>query len=147
VMDLDRNGRLEVDETITVLMPMAKRGIFRIFDTAAPRRDNVTHPVDVVAVERDGVAEPVDRGVGCARYHDHSVSARNPSSCHREEPGVDTVQVLHEDPDDTPSSRSRTRRPSWLMSSTTPAATRNSASLLSDSPRVAGSHQSLHQLN
>jgi len=57
VMDLDREGGLTIDETVTVLMPPAKRGIFRIFDTAAPRRDNVTHPVDVQAVERDGSTE------------------------------------------------------------------------------------------
>ncbi len=58
VMDLDGDGDLFIEERITVLMPPAKRGIFRILDTAAPRRDNVTHPVDVIAVERDGSPEP-----------------------------------------------------------------------------------------
>lgn len=57
VMQLDRSGQLEIDETITVLMPPAKRGIFRIFDTASPRRSNVDHPVEVLAVERGGVDE------------------------------------------------------------------------------------------
>ena len=39
-------------------MPGGKHGIFRIFDTADPRRDNVSHPVTVASVERDSRPEP-----------------------------------------------------------------------------------------
>ena len=45
-MDLSREGDLRTVETIGVQMPGGKHGIFRIFDTADPRRDNVSHPVD-----------------------------------------------------------------------------------------------------
>ncbi len=57
-MELSRDGRLRTVETITVEMPSGKRGIFRIFDTADPRRTNVDHPVQVESVERDGGSEP-----------------------------------------------------------------------------------------
>lgn len=57
-MELSADGRLRSVETITVEMPAGKRGIFRIFDTADPRRSNVDHPVRVDSVERDGVIEP-----------------------------------------------------------------------------------------
>lgn len=57
-MELSADGDLWSVETITVQMPPGKRGIFRIFDTADPRRSNVDHPVRVMSVERDGVAEP-----------------------------------------------------------------------------------------
>ena len=60
-MDLSRDGDLVTVETIAVEMPGGKRGIFRIFDTADPRRSNVTHPVQVDLVERDGQAEPYTR--------------------------------------------------------------------------------------
>ena len=43
-MELSREGELVTVETIAVQMPGGKRGIFRIFDTADPRRVNVTHP-------------------------------------------------------------------------------------------------------
>jgi hypothetical protein len=57
-MDLSREGELLAEETITVVLPGGKRGIFRIFDTASPRRPNVEHPVEVEVVERDGQPEP-----------------------------------------------------------------------------------------
>lgn len=57
-MDLSSDGGLLTEETITVFLPGDKRGIFRIFDTAAPRRPNVEHPVEVEVVERDGQPEP-----------------------------------------------------------------------------------------
>ncbi len=57
-MELSREGELVTVETIAVQMPGGKRGIFRIFDTADPRRANVTHPVEVDLVERDGQPEP-----------------------------------------------------------------------------------------
>lgn len=57
-MDLSRTGELRSLETIEVQMPGGKRGIFRTFDTADPRRANVEHPVDIDWVERDGDPEP-----------------------------------------------------------------------------------------
>ncbi len=57
-MDLSRSGDLVTTEDISVDMPGGKHGIFRIFDTADPRRSNVDHPVEVEVVERDGVTEP-----------------------------------------------------------------------------------------
>lgn len=59
-MDLRRDGTLETTETIVVDMPSGKRGIFRIFDTADPRRRGVEHPVSDVYVERDGSPEPAE---------------------------------------------------------------------------------------
>lgn len=56
-MDLGGDGELVTDERITVDMPPGKRGIFRFFDTADPRRDGVDHPVSVLLVERDGGEE------------------------------------------------------------------------------------------
>lgn len=58
LLELDRDGVLRTDETLTVVMPPGKRGIFRIFDTADPRRDGITHPVTVESVERDDRSEP-----------------------------------------------------------------------------------------
>lgn len=55
-MTLERDGRLHATETIVVEYPVSRRGIFRIFDTADPRRD-VSHPVEGLTVTRDGVAE------------------------------------------------------------------------------------------
>lgn len=57
-MRLTEHGTLVTDERIVVDMPPGKRGIFRIFDTADPRRAGVDHPVTDVQVERDGHAEP-----------------------------------------------------------------------------------------
>lgn len=77
-MELSADGRLRSVETITVEMPAGKRGIFRIFDTADPRRSNVDHPVHLDAVERDGTAEPyvhIDgaRGTDTIRIGDEQV--------------------------------------------------------------------------
>lgn len=77
-MVLSGDGQLVSDETITVLMPAGKRGIFRIFDTADPRRSNVDHPVEVKAVQRDGVDDPYvhidgDRGTYTIRIGDEYV--------------------------------------------------------------------------
>lgn len=57
-MELSGEGELRSTETIDVVMPPGKRGIFRIFDTVAPRRGDVEHPVVVESVERDGAPEP-----------------------------------------------------------------------------------------
>lgn len=59
-MALSRDGHLSSDERISVDMPAGKHGIFRIFDTADPRRSNVEHPVTVDSVKRDGQAEPYE---------------------------------------------------------------------------------------
>ena len=77
-MELSADGRLRSVETIAVEMPPGKRGIFRIFDTADPRRSNVDHPVHVAAVERDGTTEPyvhIDgaRGTDTIRIGDEHV--------------------------------------------------------------------------
>lgn len=56
--DLDADGSLLVTETVVVDLPAGKRGIFRVFDTADPRRPDVTHPVRVESVTRDGRVEP-----------------------------------------------------------------------------------------
>lgn len=55
--DLAADGDLASTETIDVEMPTGKRGIFKIFDTADPRR-NVDHPVSGIAVQRDVTDEP-----------------------------------------------------------------------------------------
>jgi uncharacterized membrane protein YgcG len=57
-MSLSEDGALDSLERVVVQMPPGKRGIFRIFDTADPRRSGVEHPVEVESVERDGEAEP-----------------------------------------------------------------------------------------
>ena len=57
-MSLSEDGALDSLERVVVQMPPGKRGIFRIFDTADPRRSGVEHPVDVESVERDGQDEP-----------------------------------------------------------------------------------------
>ena len=57
-MDLSADGTLHSDENISVDMPGGKHGIFRIFDTADPRRSGVEHPVTDITVSRDGSAEP-----------------------------------------------------------------------------------------
>lgn len=57
-MSLSEDGALDSLERVVVQMPPGKRGIFRIFDTADPRRSGVEHPVRVESVERDGQEEP-----------------------------------------------------------------------------------------
>ena len=57
-MTLDAEGTLSAVETITVEFPVPRRGIFRIFDLANPRFDDVEHPVRDVTVTRDGAEEP-----------------------------------------------------------------------------------------
>lgn len=57
-MELTEDGTLFTDERIRVRMPGGKHGIFRIFDTADPRRAGVDHPVTDVRVERDEQTEP-----------------------------------------------------------------------------------------
>jgi len=47
-------GRLELTETIVVNFPIARRGIFRIFDTQNPRDRRVEHPIEELSVRRDG---------------------------------------------------------------------------------------------
>ena len=59
-MDLSADGILRTEEAISVDLPPAKHGIFRIFDTADPRRNGVSHPVTDVSVTRDGQAEPFE---------------------------------------------------------------------------------------
>jgi len=56
-MVLSENGDLTIDENLAVEMPSGKRGIFRIFDTADPRREGVDHPVTIESIERDGSPE------------------------------------------------------------------------------------------
>jgi hypothetical protein len=56
-MVLDEDGTLYLDESITVNFPISRHGIFRIFDTADPRRD-LEHPVEALSVTRDGTGEP-----------------------------------------------------------------------------------------
>lgn len=55
-MALERDGALKATETIVVSYPVSRRGIFRIFDTADPRRD-IDHPIENLTVTRDGVTE------------------------------------------------------------------------------------------
>jgi len=57
-MVLSEDGDLSTDEQLVVELPSGKHGIFRIFDTADPRREGVDHPVTVDSVERDGQQEP-----------------------------------------------------------------------------------------
>lgn len=57
-MVLSKNGDLSTEEVITTDLPPNKHGIFRIFDTADPRRDNVEHPVTIDSISRDGLPEP-----------------------------------------------------------------------------------------
>lgn len=78
VMDLDKAGNLSLNEDLLVVMPAGKHGIYRIFDTADPRRSNVEHPVTVQSIERDGSPEPstfVDsaRGTMSVRIGDANV--------------------------------------------------------------------------
>jgi uncharacterized membrane protein YgcG len=56
-MVLKKDGTLYLDESVTVDFPISRHGIFRIFDTADPRRE-IEHPVDALAVTRDGAKEP-----------------------------------------------------------------------------------------
>lgn len=56
-MEIDRNGNMVLVENLLVDLPAGKHGIFRIFDTADPRRPNVSHPVVVESIERDGEPE------------------------------------------------------------------------------------------
>jgi uncharacterized membrane protein YgcG len=77
-MVLSKNGDLSTEEVITTNMPANKRGIFRIFDTADPRRSGVEHPVEIQSIARDGQQEPytiVDgaRGTRTARIGDANV--------------------------------------------------------------------------
>ena len=55
---IDRASKAGVDGVIVVDLPPGKRGIFRVFDTADPRRPDGTHPVRVDSVTRDGRPEP-----------------------------------------------------------------------------------------
>ncbi len=57
-MVLSEDGDLSTEEVITTEMPANKHGIFRIFDTADPRRDNIEHPVTIESISRDGLQEP-----------------------------------------------------------------------------------------
>jgi hypothetical protein len=89
-MDLTREGDLSTVETIGVEMPGGKHGIFRIFDTADPRRDNVSHPVTVATVERDSQPEPYThsdgtKGTDTIRIGDASVYL---------EPGAHTYRIV-----------------------------------------------------
>jgi hypothetical protein len=59
-MVLSADGELRTVEEVVVDLPPGKHGIFRIFDTADPRRDDVEHPVTVESVERDGQPEPYE---------------------------------------------------------------------------------------
>ena len=76
---LSKNGDLSTQEVITTDLPPNKRGIFRIFDTADPRRSGVEHPVTIESISRDGVQEPytiVDGATGTmtARIGDAEVT-------------------------------------------------------------------------
>jgi hypothetical protein len=87
--DLAADGVLSAAETVVVDLPAGKRGIFRVFDIADPRRDGVDHPVDVVAVRRDGTDEPSvwipsARGTATLRIGDPSVYL---------DPGVHTYEL------------------------------------------------------
>lgn len=57
-MSISEHGNMALDERIRVRFPTGKRGIFRIFDTADPRRDGIDHPVRDVTVERNEQPEP-----------------------------------------------------------------------------------------
>lgn len=57
-MNLAADGTLTSRETIDVLMPFGKHGIFRIFDLKDPRRRGLDHPVSDVSITRDGRPEP-----------------------------------------------------------------------------------------
>jgi hypothetical protein len=59
-MDLSADGTLRSVEKLAVDLPFGKHGIFRIFDTADPRRNGIDHPVTDVTVLRNGVAEPYE---------------------------------------------------------------------------------------
>lgn len=59
-MVLTKNGKLTSDENLVVDLPSGKHGIFRIFDTVDPRRDNVEHPVTIESMDRDGQPEPYE---------------------------------------------------------------------------------------
>lgn len=65
-MDIDRAGNMTLIERLHVDLPAGKHGIFRIFDTADPRRPDVEHPVVVESIERDGAPEHYEV-VGTAR--------------------------------------------------------------------------------
>ena len=54
---VESNGTMRAVETIVVDYPIERRGIFRVFDTADPRRD-IAHPVSALSVTRDGQPEP-----------------------------------------------------------------------------------------
>ena len=78
-MVLSKTGDLRTQEVITTEMPANKHGIFRIFDTADPRRDNVEHPVTIESISRDGRQEPytmIDGAAGTetARIGDPNVT-------------------------------------------------------------------------
>lgn len=57
-MDLAADGTLTSRETLDVVMPYGKHGIFRIFDTADPRRLGIEHEPEHIVVTRDGKPEP-----------------------------------------------------------------------------------------
>ena len=63
-MDLAADGTLSTTEDLTVEMPPGKHGIFRIFDTADPRRPDVDHPISDVTVTRDGQPDDTETTTG-----------------------------------------------------------------------------------
>ena len=71
-MDLAQDGTLTTTEDLTVQMPPGKHGIFRIFDTADPRRRDVDHPISGVVVTRDGQDETTGDDHGPARHRDRA---------------------------------------------------------------------------
>ncbi len=54
---VEADGTMHATETIVVDYPIERRGIFRVFDTADPRRD-IDHPISGLSVTRDGLPEP-----------------------------------------------------------------------------------------
>ncbi|MHB1138877.1 MAG: DUF2207 domain-containing protein [Microthrixaceae bacterium] len=101
-LQLSEDGDLTTVEELVVDLPPGKHGIFRIFDTADPRRDDVDHPVTVDSVERDGVSEPftvVDGASGTMtiRIGSEGVTLQGE---HTYRIVSSTVDALEADPDD-----------------------------------------------
>lgn len=101
-MQLEDDGTLTTVEELVVDLPPGKHGIFRIFDTADPRREGVDHPVTVTSVERDGAPEPythVDSasGTDSIRIGSESVTLQGE---HTYRIVSSTVDVLERDRDD-----------------------------------------------
>ena len=63
-LDLSADGSLRTTEQLSVELPPGKRGIFRIFDTADPRRADVDHPISDVMVTRDGAPDDIEITTG-----------------------------------------------------------------------------------